>query len=335
MLVIQIESVGCRSSHEMTASSGAVLISADSTFVSRMIIRRTAQCGQADAPQAGPLSNPRSGTARQSANPACELRDVLPGCIPQDVAHLVLHAPTVPLCALFESGGDVIVDATNNELGHAVPPVVVDSMISNLDALSQVSEILRIPEWRDRHDANLQCLQSLLPGRRRESGAGAETPSRRRGVRRLLGPVGRADDFPRQTSHGVQASVTANLNRWFGIVGDLGVQFNTATDLGPGFVGQVARTNVCEYLVGPRFTARSGRVGVFGHFLIGTATGDAGQEFSGFSDSGLMLGGGGGIDVDLNRRFAVRAQFDKLGAFVDIAEVTSRFAVGLVVKLGG
>lgn len=143
------------------------------------------------------------------------------------------------------------------------------------------------------------------------------------------------EDFPRQTSHGVQASVTANLNRWFGIVGDLGVQFNTATDLGPGFVGRVARTNVREYLVGPRFTARSGRVGVFGHFLVGTATGDAGQEFSGFSDSGLMLGGGGGIDVDLNRRFAVRAQFDKLGAFVDIAEVTSRFAVGLVVKLGG
>ncbi len=48
-----------------------------------------------------------------------------------------------------------------------------------------------------------------------------------------------------------------------------------------------------------------------------------------------MLGGGGGIDVDVNRRFAVRAQFDRLGAFVDIAEVTSRFAVGLVVKLGG
>ena len=143
------------------------------------------------------------------------------------------------------------------------------------------------------------------------------------------------DDFPRQTSHGVEASVTANLTRWFGVVGDFGAQFNTATDLGPSFVGQVARTKVYEYLVGPRFTARSDRVGVFGHFLIGTATGDAGQDFRGFSDSGLMLGGGGGIDVDVNRRFAVRAQFDKLGAFVDIAEVTSRFAVGLVVKLGG
>ena len=133
----------------------------------------------------------------------------------------------------------------------------------------------------------------------------------------------------------MQASVTANLNRWFGIVGDLGVQFNTATDLGPSFVGQAARTNVRN-----SWSVRALHRAIWpgrasGHFLIGTATGDAGQEFSGFSDSGLMLGGGGGIDVNLNRRFAVRAQFDKLGAFVDIAEVTSRFAVGLVVKLGG
>jgi hypothetical protein len=31
----------------------------------------------------------------------------------------------------------------------------------------------------------------------------------------------------------------------------------------------------------------------------------------------------------------IRAQFERLGAFVDIAEVTSRFAVGVVVKVGG
>ena len=33
------------------------------------------------------------------------------------------------------------------------------------------------------------------------------------------------DDFPRQTSHGVQTSLTGNLTRWFGIVGDFGMQF--------------------------------------------------------------------------------------------------------------
>ena len=143
------------------------------------------------------------------------------------------------------------------------------------------------------------------------------------------------DDFPRRTSHGFQTSLTANLNRWFGVVGDFGMQFDTTRDVGQGFAGRVAKTSVQEYLVGPRFTARQGGVGVFGHFLVGMARGDAGSDFEGFSDSGLMLGGGGGIDVDIAPQVAVRAQFERLGAFVDIAEVTSRFAVGLVVRLGG
>ena len=143
------------------------------------------------------------------------------------------------------------------------------------------------------------------------------------------------DDFPRQTSHGFQTSATANLNRWFGVVGDFGWQFNTARDLGPNFPGQVAKSNVREYLVGPRFTARNASVNVFGHALVGISTGDAGANFSGFSDSGFTFGGGGGVDVHLNRRLAVRAQFDWIGSFADIVEANTRFAVGLVVRFGG
>ena len=143
------------------------------------------------------------------------------------------------------------------------------------------------------------------------------------------------DDFPRQTSHGVQVSVTANLNRWFGVVGDFGVQFNTARDLGPGFQGLVARSNVREYLVGPRFTARSEAVDVFAHGLFGAAAGDAGEDFSGFSDTAIAFGAGAGIDVRLRRRLGVRAQFDLLGSFADIVEGNPRFAVGLAVGLGG
>lgn len=143
------------------------------------------------------------------------------------------------------------------------------------------------------------------------------------------------DDFPRQTSHGVQASVTVSLNKWFGVVGDIGMQVNTARNLGPGFEGLVARSTVREYLVGPRFTARSDRVDVFAHGLFGMATGDAGTDFSGFSDSGLMLGGGGGVDVRVAPRLAIRAEFDLLGSFADIVEGNSRFGIGLVVRLGG
>ncbi len=143
------------------------------------------------------------------------------------------------------------------------------------------------------------------------------------------------DDFPRHTSHGVQASVTGSLNHWFGVMGDVGIQFNTASDLGPGFEGRVARTQVTEFLVGPRFTSRSDRFNVFAHALFGVARGDAGDEFSDFSDSALAFGGGGGVDVRVDRRFAIRTQFDLLGSFADIVEGNSRFAVGCVVGLGG
>ena len=129
--------------------------------------------------------------------------------------------------------------------------------------------------------------------------------------------------------------MAGNLTRWFGVVGDFGMQFNTARDLGPGFVGLVAKSTVTEYLVGPRFTARTPNANVFGHFLIGGATGDAGSDFSGFSDSGLALGGGGGVNIQVNRRLAVRAQFDWLGSFADIVDTNTRFAAGLVFRLGG
>jgi hypothetical protein len=143
------------------------------------------------------------------------------------------------------------------------------------------------------------------------------------------------DDFPRQTSHGLQASVTGHLNRWFGVFGDIGAQFNTARNLGPGFEGRVARSTVREYLAGPRFTARSEKVDVFGHGLFGISTGDAGPDFSGFSDSGLTFGGGGGVDVRVTPRIAVRAQYDLIGSFADIVEGNSRFAAGAVIRVGG
>jgi hypothetical protein len=143
------------------------------------------------------------------------------------------------------------------------------------------------------------------------------------------------DDFPRQTSHGFQASVSANVTHWFGVLGDVAVHFNTARDLGPGFVGRVARTRVTQYLAGPRFVARSGPVSVFAHGLVGLASGDAGEDFSGFSDTKLTFGGGGGVDVQLRPRLAIRGQFDLLASFADIVEGNTRFGVGLAVGLGG
>jgi hypothetical protein len=142
------------------------------------------------------------------------------------------------------------------------------------------------------------------------------------------------DDFPRQTSHGVQGSATFNLTRAFGIVGDAGVQWSTADDLGPNFPGQVAKTRVTELLAGPRWVRRGTRADVFGHGLFGWAQGDAGENFAGFSDSALAFGGGGGVDLHVTPRAALRAQFDYIGSFADIVEHNTRLGIGVVLRLG-
>jgi hypothetical protein len=140
-------------------------------------------------------------------------------------------------------------------------------------------------------------------------------------------------DFPRKDSHGFQTSLTANLNRWFGITGDFGGQYSNAPDLGPNFNNSSAHTSVSEYLVGPQFTMRTNRVNVFAHALVGGATGRT--NLSGFSNSGFALGGGGGFDIHVSRRIAIRPlQVDYLGSFADVLETNVRVGAGVVIKLG-
>ena len=148
-------------------------------------------------------------------------------------------------------------------------------------------------------------------------------------------PADRNSDFPRRTSHGIQLSVTGNLTDWFGIVGDIGFHSSTNHDVGPGFEGLIARTRVTEFLAGPRFVARTERINLFAHGLIGVVRGDAGKDFSGFSDTKPAFGGGGGIDLGIAERLAIRVQVDLFGTFADIVEGNSRFAFGLLWRAGG
>jgi hypothetical protein len=142
------------------------------------------------------------------------------------------------------------------------------------------------------------------------------------------------DDFPRVTaSHGIHVSAAIHPTSWFGLAADLGMQFGTHRDLGLNFEGLVARTRVTEFLAAPRFTARGEQADVFAHGLFGLASGDAGEDFSGFTDTKMAFGGGAGVDVHISPRWSVRAQFDLLGSFADIVEGNSRLAVGLVYRL--
>jgi hypothetical protein len=145
-------------------------------------------------------------------------------------------------------------------------------------------------------------------------------------------PAGRAD-FPRKDSYGFQTSLCGNVNRWLGAVADFGGQYRKVSDLGPGYPGVTANTSVYEYMAGPRFALRRERFTFFSHALVGRAAGRSG--LAGFSDSQFAFAGGGGLDIDLGGRLALRVlQLDYIGSFTDILEDNARLAFGVVIRLG-
>lgn len=93
---------------------------------------------------------------------------------------------------------------------------------------------------------------------------------------------------------GFQASVAGNFHKNFGIVGDFGGQYKDGA-------------HVYEFMGGPRFTARMKKANAFAHVLFGGLTEGDGDN----SDSAFVMGIGGGVDVNVHERFAVRViQFD-------------------------
>ena len=141
------------------------------------------------------------------------------------------------------------------------------------------------------------------------------------------------NDFPRGASSGVEGGLAVHVSRWCAFQISVAAQFNTSRDLGYNFAGVVASSSVTEYLGGPRFILRTGRIDAFGHALVGVAAGRT--NLPGFSDSGFALGGGGGVDVRINHRLALRVHAEYVGGFVDLMESDLRLGAGLVVRLGG
>jgi hypothetical protein len=131
------------------------------------------------------------------------------------------------------------------------------------------------------------------------------------------------DDYPRNNSLGFQASLTGNLNRWFGIVGDLGGHYSR-------------NASVYQYLAGPRFTKRTERANVFFHVLAGSAMGRTSLCVTcRFARTGFTLAGGGGLDVPINARITFRAvQLDYIGSFQEMLETNARAGLGIVIKFG-
>jgi outer membrane protein OmpA-like peptidoglycan-associated protein len=142
--------------------------------------------------------------------------------------------------------------------------------------------------------------------------------------------------------NGGSASITGNLNHWFGLVGDFGVyRFGNHP---PG-----TSAHMFTYLFGPRFSVRdrSERWTPFLHTLFGAAriaedpnTGVFGPNPGAVSRNAFALALGGGLDLKLTKRVAWRTLQAEylLTKFADgghSQQNNLRITSGLVFRFGG
>lgn len=137
-------------------------------------------------------------------------------------------------------------------------------------------------------------------------------------------------------SNGYDVSVTANINKWFGLTADFGGQYSNLTD--QGFTEKIRSHS---FLFGPTVSvARTKRVNPFVHALFGvsklsTETTEFGPLVS-FHDTSFGMALGGGVDVRINDHVAMRVvQLDYLSTeFFNQTQNKGRITIGLVLRFG-
>lgn len=138
----------------------------------------------------------------------------------------------------------------------------------------------------------------------------------------------------RTTLNGFNASVTGNINRVFGIKGDVSGHYDTRSftipratleEIAPGeFDSDLdvrVRSQFYNFLAGPHVKARGRRVEPFAHALFGVAhtrnslnfsntqvsVGDLVDTSNIESETSFAMAFGGGLDIRVSERFAIRA----------------------------
>lgn len=134
--------------------------------------------------------------------------------------------------------------------------------------------------------------------------------------------------------NGWEASVTENLNHWFGGTLDLSGHYKT-----PQLLGTANRERIYSILYGPRFSYRTARVISFAHILMGAAHADVRVTPVGphASDLSFAMAAGGGLDVNLGTKAAIRvfqAEYFRTKA-LGTGRNNFRASAGVVFYLGG
>jgi opacity protein-like surface antigen len=125
--------------------------------------------------------------------------------------------------------------------------------------------------------------------------------------------------------NGWNAAVTGYFNRHVGITADFS-----------GVYGNDSGINTREhpYLFGPTVRFPVGKITPYGHLLFGATHANFSSGGVSQSDNSFAWAMGGGLDVNVNRHFAVRpAQFDWLRTqFFNSTQSNVRYSAGVVVK---
>ena len=135
--------------------------------------------------------------------------------------------------------------------------------------------------------------------------------------------------------HGWNTSVTGNVNTWLGVSADFSGHYGSELD---GVIR--INKNAHSFLFGPRLSRRGKKFTPFAYALFGATRFQESATISGqklsASDTGFSSAFGGGLDVNVNDRIAVRAfQLDYFRPnFFGEAHNRGRLAFGVVLKLG-
>ena len=151
----------------------------------------------------------------------------------------------------------------------------------------------------------------------------------------------RAPDESAKNLNGFGGSLFCNVKPWIAIGGDFGALFGSTTDT-VGTTKIDVSLHRQTYLFGPQFNFYpNDKVKIFVHPLFGgvhdSTTTIFGTTNTDSSASAFAMAFGGGVDVNLNNRFAIRPiQFDYVPTrFGGAWQSNYQISTGVVVRFGG
>ena len=140
--------------------------------------------------------------------------------------------------------------------------------------------------------------------------------------------------------NGWNGSVAINANKWGAFVVDFGGAYGVVGEehSNPERWGEWMDVSIHSIMVGPKFSLHRGAASPFVQALFGVARIKGSWAHNDYIERDMAMAFGGGIDVNLNNRVALRpVQLDyfatRAGRTGDFADHL-RFSTGVVLKLG-